>query len=326
MKRSMLTRILAATVLAALGIGAAQAQSADKYPSRQIRLLVPAPPGGPGDVIARIVGEHMSETWKQPVVVENRPGANNITATDMVAKAAPDGQTLLLTVDYAMTVNPHVFKSLPYDPIKDFAHISTIANAVCVVVAASGTGIQTFDDLVKQSRGRSDGLTVAVGTMTTRLMTERLAELVKGKLSVIPYKGSSESFTAIMGGHVDLSFAGFTPFKPNVSQGRFNVLASTGRARSAATPNVPTLEELGYPGFYTGVWMGLAAPAGTPAAVVQKIGAELNRILALPEVKDQFNRLGLDPLPSTPQTTVELIQQESERWGKIIREKNIRLD
>jgi len=309
-------------------LASAEARSAtgDSYPSKSIRIVVPAPAGGPGDTIARLIGRHMSETWKQAIVIENKPGANNITATEMVAKAAPDGYTLLLTVDYALTVNPHTQKQLPYDPLRDFIHISTIANAVCVVVVNSSIPAKSLPDLLKYAATRPEGLTVAVGTLTTRLMTERLAELTKLKLLAVPYKGSAESLTAIMGNHVDMSFAGFTPFKEHVGRGRFTVLASTGNVRSAATPNTPTLLELGYPGFQTGVWMGLAAPAATPAPTIKVISDELAKILAKPEVIEQFNRLGLDPMPSNVAATTEMIREESARWGKLIKEKNIRVD
>lgn len=298
----------------------------DSYPSKSIRVIVPAPAGGPGDTIARILGKHITQNWKQSVVVENRPGANNIPANELVAKSPPDGHTLLLTVDYSFTVNPHTQKNLPYDPIKDFAHITTIANAVCVVVTSSAVPVDSMAALVKFAAAQPKGLTVGTGTLTTRLMTERLAALTKLTLVPVPYKGSAEAFTAIMGGHVDLAIAGFTPFREHVGKGKFNMLASTGSTRSAATPNTPTMEELGYTGFQTGVWMGMAAPAGTPAPIVKKLNDEINKILAYPEVIEQFNRMGLDPMPSNPVATVDLIRQESDRWGKVIRDKGIRLE
>jgi len=318
--------LLLLTATALLYAPLAQSQ-VDTYPNKPIRLVVPAPAGGPSDTIARVIGKQLSQDWGQAIVVENRAGANSIIANELVARATPDGYTLLVTVDYSMTVNPHTYKSLPYNPSKDFAHISTIANAVCVVAVNATLPVASFQDFVKYASTQARGVSVGVGTVTTELITERLATLSGLKFVKVPYKGSAEVAPALLGGHIDAAVAGLTPFREHVGKGgRIRVLASTGTTRSSVIPDVPTLEELGLQGFQMGVWMGLSAPAGTPPAIVKKLSDGINQTLARPDVKEQFLKMGLDPMPGGPTAMTELIRQESDRWGRIVREKGIRAE
>jgi len=314
---------LASTISLAPTIVRAQAES---YPSRPIRVIVPAPAGGPSDTIARVIGKQLTQMWGQPVVVENRPGGNSIIANGFVAKAPPDGYTLLLTVDYSMTVNPHTYKELPYDPLKSFAHVTTIGNAVCVVAVNAKVPVESFAELVKYASSLPNGISVGVGTVTTELISERLASLANLKFVKVPFKGSGEVAPALLGGHIDATIAGFTPFQEHTGKGsRIKVLASTGATRSPATPTVPTLEELGFPGFRTGVWMGMSAPAATPAAIVNKLSEAVNSSMNRAEVKETFRQTGLDLLPGSPASMTELIRQESDEWHRIVREKGIRV-
>jgi tripartite-type tricarboxylate transporter receptor subunit TctC len=318
--------VVATVVLLCGGWAPTTVNAQAAYPERQIRIVVPSPAGGPSDVIARLVGKKMADEWGHPVVIDNRPGANGIIGTELVAKAAPDGYTLILSVDSTMTMHQHTYKRLPYDPMKDFIHISIIANSVVVLLANENLPIRSFADFLKVSAARPGQINVGVGTMTTHVIMEQLSSIAGAKVVKVPYKGSSEIPGALLGKHIDMALAGVTPFLNAMESGKLLAIASTGTKRAAATPQVPTFAELGYPGFDTGVWLGLAAPAGTPAPIISKISAEITKILNSKDVIDRFAALGLEPMPGDPASTLALIRAQSEAWGKVIKEAGITSD
>ena len=296
------------------------------YPARTVKLVVPAPAGGPTDVLARIVGQKMSESMGQPVVVENRPGANQIIGTDYVAKAAPDGYTLLMVVDSTMTMHPFAYKKLPYDPFKDFAPISTIANSYVVLMSTSSLPAESLNDLISQAKSQPGKISVASGTLGTQVIAERFASLAGIKLLHVPYKGSAAVAQAVLAGDVNLAADGFSAYRGSVGKGRFKILATTGTRRAAAIPEVPTFAELGFPGFDNGVWLGMAAPAGTPIPIVNRLSEEVGKILAMRDVLERFDAFGLEPMPSTPAKTAEFIRSEADKWSKTIRDAGISIE
>ena len=296
------------------------------YPNKPIRIVVPTPAGGPTDVLTRIVGQKLSEAWSQPVVVENRPGADTIIGNAFVSKAAPDGYTLLVTVDAAVTMHQFAYKKLPYDPIRDFTPVSGIGNSYVIIFAQSALPANSIAELVALAKASPGKYTFGWGTLKTRLIGERLSMMAGIKFLDVPYKGSAGTAQALMSGDVNFVIDGLTSYKSNLTSGRFKMLAVTGTQRAAAIPNVPTFQELGFPGFNTGVWLGMLAPPATPSAIVEKISAEVVRILNTKEINDRLEGIGFEILPRTPQQFAELIRSDAETWGKVIRDIGLTLD
>lgn len=321
-----LKAIMAVLVFGAATVSLSSSAQDQAYPSRPIHIVVPAPAGGPTDVLARIVGRRLGDAWKQSVIVENKPGANQIIGTEFVARAAPDGYTLLMAVDSTMTMHPHAYKKLPYNPIKDFVPVTTVADVVVAIMSNSSSPFKTLPEALTLVKGAPGKYSYASGTLTTQVIMERLSMLSGSKLLYVPYKGSAPAVAALIAGDVNFSVDGYTAYKGFHQQGKVSVLATTGVKRAAATPNVPTLGELGYPGFETGVWIGVMAPTGTPAPIVAKLAKQINDILSMREVKEQFDTMGLEPLPSTPERMRDFIQSESDKWAQVIRTAGITLE
>ncbi len=299
---------------------------ATSFPNKPIRIIVPTPAGGPIDFLARILGQKLTEAWGQPVVIENRPGADTIIGNEVVAKAAPDGYTLLATIDAALTAHQFVYRKLPYDPIRDFTPVALLTNSYVVVFAHSTLPVNSLPELIALAKAAPGKYTFGWGTLKTRLVGERLSIQSGVKFLDVPYKGSAGTSAALFAGDVNFTIDGFTAYKSNVGTGRFKMLAVTGLQRAPAIPNVPTFKELGFPGFETGVWIGMLAPPGTPAPIVDKISTEVLKILAVKEMKEKLEGLGFELLPRTPQQFAELIRSDAEVWGKIIRDIGLKLD
>ena len=312
---------LAASVLAALT--AAPLAEAQNYPSRPIRMVVPTSPGGVTDTAARAIAPPLAEALGQSIVIDNRAGAGGIPGTDVVAKAAPDGHTLLAVFDSFIS-NPHVFRNAPYDTIKDFAPVSLVIRGPQLVVVHPKLGVKTFGEFVALAKSKRPALNYATAGAATssRLSVELFKTIAKVDANLVHYKGGGPALNDLLGGHVEVMIASAGLVLPSVNAGRLNVLAVTSKERSALVPGVPAVSEI-YPQFQAQSWVGVLAPAATPRPVVQRLNAEIVRTLAGGGMKERFNGLGYEVIGSTPVDFGQWLRSESAKWSSLIREQNI---
>ena len=316
---SLLRSIAIAAVLLAANV------HAQTYPDRPVRILVGYPPGGGTDLVARLVSTPLSERWKQPVIVENRPGANAIIATEAVVKSKPDGYTLLMAYATELAVNPATFKKLPYDPVRDLAPISQLGSAPLVMAAHPSLPAQNVRELVALAKGKPGSLSYSSsGNGSVHHFAGELFKQRSGAdILHIPYKGSGPATADAVSGQVQLTFASVASVLRFVQSGRLKALAVTSREPSPQLPGVPTFAEGGTTGIELTSWYGLLAPAGTPAAIVERIAADSAAVLASPEVRKGFEGQGLDPAKSSPAAFAEFIRAEAEKYARIARAGNI---
>jgi len=300
---------------------------AQTYPSRPIRLIVPFAPGGSADLVARLVGHEMSQSWGQQVVVENKPGASGMIGNDFVAKSAPDGYTLTIGTLGPFAVNQTLYDKVPYDNVRDFAPITLTGISSHILVAHPSIPVQNVGELVALAKRRPGQLTFA--SSGTGNATHLTFELFKARAGIdivhVPYKGGGPAMADLIGGQVAFSFASMASAVPFVQSGRLRPIAVSGAQRSALFPDVPTVAESGLPGFASEDWQGILAPAKTSPDVVMKLNGEIARILALPEVKQKLTAAGFDPKPSTPQWFAEFIQAETLKWARLLKQSGIKL-
>jgi len=305
---------------AALGVWA-------QYPARPVKIVVTTPPGGAPDITARVVGQKMSESMGQPVIVENRPGANGNTAAAEVARAAPDGYTLLLAADSLITINPHLYTKMPIDTLKDLAPVASLVSNQFVLSVNPSLPVKTFQEFVDFAKKANPPLNYASGGNGSQ--HQLTMEMLKARAGIdlvhVPYRGGAPATTATMAGEVAAMFAG-TSTAPQIKAGRLRALATSGARRSSAFPELPTIGEF-YPGFENSIWLGLFGPAGMPHDVLQRLRAEARKALEAPEVKEKLHAAGgLEPLVTSPEDFNALIRRDHERFGKLIREVGIRPD
>ena len=319
-------RILLAAVwlIAALPAIAADAQS---YPSKPIRIIVPFPPGGIADVMARVFGQKFTDTWNQPVVVENRAGAGGNIGAEIVAKSPPDGYTLVMGSIGTHAVNVSLFSKLPYDPVRDFAPVARVIEADGLLVLHPSVPVKTVKDLIALARARPGQLVYAsAGNGTAgHLAGELFKSMAKIDLVHIPYKGNVPAITDLVGGQTSMLFATLPTVLPLAKAGKLHALAVTGAQRNPAVPDVPTMADA-LPGFEVTNWIGIFAPAGTPADIVAKLNAEIMRIMRLPEVQSRLANEGAKFAPTTPSEFAAFVKSEITKWGKVIRESGARVD
>ena len=308
----------------ALVPGAAFAQA---YPSKSLRWVVPFPPGGAMDVIARTLAERMSVSMGQAVVMENRPGAGGNIGSDLVAKAAPDGQTLLI-VSIGQAVNPALYAAMPFDAQKDFEPVSLLAVVPNMLVANLSVPAQNVRQIVELARAQPGKLTYAsAGNGTSiHLAGELFASMANVNMLHVPYKGSGPAVTDLIGGQVNLMFDSITSALPHVKAGRLKAFAVTGAKRSKTVPDLPTIAEAALPGYELNPWFAVFVPARTPRAIVERLNRELLAALDLPETQKKLDLIGAERVGSTPAELAAHLKRETERWGRIIRERDIRAD
>jgi tripartite-type tricarboxylate transporter receptor subunit TctC len=309
----------------ALAIAAAVA-NAQSYPTRPIRLVVPFAPGGSADFVARLVGHELSQSWGQQVLVENKPGASGMIGNELVARSAPDGYTLTIGTLGPFAVNQTLFDKVPYDNVRDFAPITLTGISSHILVAHPSIPVQNVRELVALAKARPGHLTFA--SSGTGNATHLTFELFKARAGIeivhVPYKGGGPAMADLVGGQVAFSFASMASAVPFVQSGRLRPIAVSGGQRSALFPDVPTVAESALPGFASEDWQGILAPAKTPPELIDKLNAQIARILALPEVKAKLTAAGFDPKPSTPQWFAEFIQAETLKWAKLLKQSGIK--
>jgi tripartite-type tricarboxylate transporter receptor subunit TctC len=315
-----------AGVLIAL-FAAAQAV-AQTYPEKPVHLIVPFSAGSAVDTLARVPGQKLSELWGQPLVVDNRTGANTIIGTEAAAKAAPDGYTLLLTNDAALATNPALYPKLPYAPLRDFAPITLGASIPVVLVAHASQPFASVQELIAYAKANPGKLHYASGGngSAQHVPMEMFKQIAGVDLVHVPYKGLGPAFNDVLSGQIPIMFAGLSNTPPHIKAGRIRALAIGSAKRSAAMPDVPTMQEAGVPGFDYSAWAGLLAPAGTPAAIVQKVNADWAKVIAMPEVRDKLVALGFELTPTSPAEFSEMIRREMAKVAKVVKDANIRVD
>jgi len=316
---------VAALAVAALTTHAAHAQ--DAYPNRPIRFVVPFTPGAGTDRTARVLAPKLSAILGQPIVVENRGGASGAIGTEIVARAEPDGYTWVLGHDPAFTINQHLRK-MPYDPLKDFAPVSLIATVPLVLVASPASGLDSVQALVDKARQSPDKLTMASSGNGTsgHLAAEVFMATTGTKLYHVPYKGQAEAVTDVLAGRADLNFSAIANVLSLAQAGRLKVLGIGAPKRFADLPGVPTIAELGYPGFDVSAWHGLLMPAGTPPTIVRRVSDAVSEVLKMPDVAAAFASQGVDPVGGPPERLGQLLQSDSQRWAEVIREAGIKTE
>jgi tripartite-type tricarboxylate transporter receptor subunit TctC len=317
-------RVLTAMVLVSLAAHAASAQTA--FPERTVRILVGYVPGGPNDIIARAIGDKLAQAWGRSVVVENVPGASGNIAGDRVAKATPDGYSLLLANSAQIVVNPSLFDKMSYDPLKDLAPISQVASTPNILTVPNDLPVRNVQELVALVRatpGKYSFGSAGVGT-TQHLAGELFKSAAHLDLQHIPYRGAAAVITDLLGSRITMYFGSIAPLLPLIREGKLHGLAVTSLDRFAATPDLPTVAESGFPGFDVTASFGLMVAAGTPAAVIDKINRDTVRVLAQDELRQRLADIGVVTIGNSPAAFAAALKAEAVQWAKLIKEAGIR--
>jgi tripartite-type tricarboxylate transporter receptor subunit TctC len=320
-----LKHVFALLAIAIASVAAAQAQ---QFPTKPIRIVVPFPPGGFSDVFSRIIGKNMNDSWGQQVVVDNRPGAGGNIGADIVAKSPPDGYTLCMGTIGTHAINATLFSKLPYDPVRDFVAVAFVVEAEGLLVVHPSLPVKTTRELIALARSKPGQLTYAsagAGT-TSHLAGELFKTMAKVDITHVPYKGNVPAITDLMSGETSMLFATLPTVLPQVQANRLRGIAVLGARRSAALPQIPTLAESGLRGFEVNNWTGLLAPAGTPPAVVNRLNAEVNRIMQLPDVQARLPKEGLRHVAMTPQQFGDFVRSEKEKWAPVVKATGAKAD
>jgi tripartite-type tricarboxylate transporter receptor subunit TctC len=319
------TSTLLFSALMTLGALSAHAQSAVPYPSRPVTVVVPFPPGGGTDVGARLVAQKLSLKWGQPVIIENRGGAAGRVGAELVAKAKPDGYTLLVGNVGTQSVNPALYKKMPYDPDKAFAPIGMIAELPLVMLVTPSLPWKNIKDVVEAAKKEPGKITFASSGAggAPHLAGEIFQQASGTKMLHVAYKGGGPAALDLMAGHVNIYFGTVLESVGHVKSGKLKGLGVTSASRSPALQELPTIAESGYAGFDTGSWIGMLAPAGTPTSIINKISADLREVLALPDTQKTLITQGATPWPMTPEQFAQRIKSDQARYGRIIKENNL---
>jgi tripartite-type tricarboxylate transporter receptor subunit TctC len=319
-----MTKRIAACIAFLLAIGCAHAQS---WPTKPVRIVVPFPAGGPTDVMTRALAEKLSQALGQPVVVDNQPGAGGSIGSDLVAKSAPDGYTLLMATSSTHSIGPYLAK-VPYDPRKDFTPVVYVGKATNILVVSPVLNINSLRELIdyaKKNPGKVNYATSGVGSIS-HLTSEMFASMAGVKIVHVPYKGTQLSMPDLMSGQVTMLFDSVLTAKPHIDAKRLVGLTVSSKERSNLVPDMPTMAESGLPGFDSWTWFGIFGPAGTPQAVVDRVNAEVNRIVADAALRERFAQLGFETSGGTPAQFAELVESESAKWSKVIRDANVKAE
>lgn len=320
-----LSHFFSAMILSLACAAGAQAQ----YPNKPVRIIVPGSPGNSSDIMARLIADKLSQTWGQPVLVENRPGADGRIGAEVVAKSAPDGHTLFIPNAGVITINPALFAKMSYDPVKDFAPITQVATIVIVLAAHPSLAANSVGELVALAKARPGALHFASAGNNAGIPYLSGA-LLRDKAGIdvvhVPYKTNAQAQQDLLGGQIQFMYDTLAATLPHAKSGRLKVLAVVGSQRSPVLPQVPTLTEAGYPGTDGDAWAGLFAPGGTPRAVVEKIHADAVTVLAQAEVRARLTALGLNVVGNKPDEFAAVIKADTAKWAAVIRANNIKAE
>ena len=321
MKLLMPVALLAASLLSL------PVQAATAFPNKPIRIIVAYTPAGTTDILARAIGQKMSETWNQPVIIDNRAGAAGNIGTEVAARATPDGHTLLMGTAGTHGINVSLYRKLSWHPVNDFAPVSLSAMVPNIMVVNNALPVKNVREFVAHVKANPGKLSYgSPGNGSTAHLSMELFKSMTGSTIVhIPYKGSAGVLTDVMGGQIAVTIDNMPPYIPQVKAGKIRALAVSTGKRSSAMPDLPTIAEAGVPGYEAGAWFGLLAPAGTPKPIVAQLSAESARIIKLPDVSKRVSELGADPVGSTPEQFAELIKTEIAKWAKVIKDANVEL-
>jgi|KBSMisStaDraftv2_1062788.scaffolds.fasta_scaffold111939_3 tripartite-type tricarboxylate transporter receptor subunit TctC len=316
-------RFLAAILLLAAGAAAAQS-----WPSKPLKIIVPYPAGGTSDILARAIGPGLTAALGQPVVIENKPGATGNVGADFVAKSPADGYTLLLADIGSLAISPSVFTALAFEPVKDFAPVIMVAYSPHLLVVHPSVPAKDAKELIALAKAKPDSFNFAVSGIggANHLAGIDFAQRAGIKWTYVPYKGGSQALTDMVGGQSNVMFNGMLATYPFVKDGKLKALAISSAKRFAAAPEIPTVAESGMPGFETGSWQGIVAPAGTPPEVVARLHATVTAILATPEMKDRLDKAGAEVRAMSPAQFGAFIRDERDRWAKVVKESGAKFD
>jgi tripartite-type tricarboxylate transporter receptor subunit TctC len=320
--------IRTAARLAALLAFSLAAFAQDDYPNRPVRIIVPFAPGGSTDVVARILADRLGHELRQNFVVENKPGAGGNIGADAVAKASPDGYTLLMGTTGVLAINKYLYKDMSFDADRDLAPVSYTSLITNILVVNPQVPARTVQDLVRLAKAEPGRLTFASSGAgsSTHLSAELFRSMAGVEILHVPYKGSSQALTDVMAGQVTMLFDNAPSSIPFIEQGRLRAVAVTSTKRLPNLPEVPTLDEAGVQGYESLSWSGIVAPAATPRRVIDKLNAAIEKILREPEVRERFAKLGVEPVGGPPEAFSRHIRAESEKWGRVVRTANIKLN
>ncbi len=309
-------RIDVACAIALAGAAACSVSTAQTYPSRPIRLLIPFAPSGGTDILARMVAQSLSETLGQQMVADNRPAVDGLVASETLVRSAPDGYTLLL-ISSSHAINPAIGRKLPYDTLRDFAPITQTASQQMFLVVHPSLPVKSVKELIDYAKAKPDSLNYGSSSSATALPMELFNAMAGIKTTHIPYRGSAPMLNDLLGGQINLSIAAAVSALPHIKSGRLRVLAIGDAKRSTILPDLPTIAEAGVPGYQAVIWSGLLAPSKTPRAIIDKLYKDTSRIVLAAEFKERLVQLGSDAVGSTPEQWGAFIKSEIEKWGKI---------
>ena len=321
---NLIPRLAAAVLISAGTIAPALAQGT--YPDKPIRIIVPFPPGGGTDTIARAVAAKLTEAWKQPVVVENKPGGNTLIGAEAAARAAPDGYTLFVPIDSTLAMNPSLYAKLPYDPATSFVPITHAISMPMVLAVHPSVEVKNVGELLALAKSKNGQLAYAHGALPAQVAGEVFKANAKADMVAVPYKGGAPAMSDVIGGQVPVIFDALGPAMAHIKGGKVRPLAVTSAKRSTLLPDVPTLVEAGVPDVDLVTWIGFAAPAGTDNAIIAKLNAEIVRALNAPDVRERLTGMGMEVVGSTPEQFAQTIKDDTVKFGRIIKAAGIKVD
>jgi tripartite-type tricarboxylate transporter receptor subunit TctC len=302
--------------------------AAEPFPGRVVKFVVPQTPGGATDVFARKFAQVLSEKWGQPVIVENRAGAGGVVGTDAVAKSAPDGHTLLVTYAGSQAINPALYSKIPFDSVKDFQTVATLASTPFIMIVHAQLPAKDLGEFIALARAKPDALTYA--SSGNGSVNHLLGEMLKSESGIkmlhIPYRGVAPAITDVIGGQVDSAFSSVPSVLQMIQTEKVRALAISSGRRNAAAPEIPTIAESGFPGFDVNPWWGILAPAGTDMAIVRKINSDVEAVLRSPEMIAFLATQGAEPLVTSPEKFLEMLQADIAKWAKVVKDANVKLD
>ncbi|WP_218510416.1 tripartite tricarboxylate transporter substrate binding protein [Variovorax sp. dw_308] len=316
-RRSLIAAAIGATFLASSGLALAQ----DAYPSKPIKIIVGFAPGGSADMAARLMAEKLGAELKQPIIVDNRAGAAGNIGAEAVARAAPDGYTLLLAAAAQIVINPALYRKMTFDPVKDLAPISLVQNEHNLMVVTPTIGVKNLAEFIAYAKANPDKVTFASpgNGSPAHLAGELMNQMAGLKMVHVPYKGTAPAITDLLGGNVTMAIDNMPPYLPQVKAGKLRALAVASERRATAAPDIPTVSEAGLPGYVVTAWKGLMAPAGTPRPIIDKLHAAVAKVLAMPDVQKRMIDMGAEPAGNTPEQFAQFIQAETKKWGALVK-------